>query len=28
MGIGIGGIEVMMESHKKMLESGPGRMLP
>jgi 3-oxoacyl-[acyl-carrier-protein] synthase II len=28
IGIGIGGIEVMMESHKKMLESGPGRMLP
>ncbi len=28
MGIGIGGIEVMMESHKKMLEAGPGRMLP
>ncbi|HUW41781.1 MAG TPA: beta-ketoacyl-ACP synthase II [Rectinemataceae bacterium] len=28
MGIGIGGLEVMMESHKKMLESGPGRMLP
>jgi len=28
MGIGIGGIEVMTESHKKMLESGPGRMFP
>ncbi len=28
MGIGIGGLEVMMESHKKMLEAGPGRMLP
>jgi 3-oxoacyl-[acyl-carrier-protein] synthase II len=28
LGIGIGGIEVMMESHKKMLEAGPGRMLP
>ncbi len=28
MGIGIGGIEIMMESHKKMLESGPGRMPP
>ena len=27
-GIGIGGIEIMMESHKKLLESGPGRMLP
>ena len=28
MGIGIGGIEVMMGSHKKMLESGPSRMPP
>jgi len=27
-GIGIGGIEVMMESHQKLLEAGPGRMLP
>jgi len=28
MGIGIGGIEIMMASHQKMLESGPGRMPP
>jgi 3-oxoacyl-[acyl-carrier-protein] synthase II len=28
MGIGIGGIEIMMASHSKMLESGPGRMPP
>jgi len=28
MGIGIGGIEALLESHKKMLEAGPGRMLP
>jgi 3-oxoacyl-[acyl-carrier-protein] synthase II len=28
MGIGIGGIEIILESHKKMLDSGPGRMLP
>ncbi len=28
MGIGIGGIEALLESHKKMLESGPSRMLP
>ena len=28
MGIGIGGIEVILASHKKMLESGPGRMAP
>jgi 3-oxoacyl-[acyl-carrier-protein] synthase II len=28
MGIGIGGIEALLESHKKMLESGAGRMLP
>ena len=28
MGIGIGGIEVILASHNKQLESGPGRMLP
>lgn len=28
MGNGIGGIEVTIESHKKLLESGPSRMLP
>jgi 3-oxoacyl-[acyl-carrier-protein] synthase II len=28
MGIGIGGIEALLESHCKQLESGPGRMLP
>jgi 3-oxoacyl-[acyl-carrier-protein] synthase II len=28
MGIGIGGIEIILESHKKLLDSGPGRMLP
>jgi 3-oxoacyl-[acyl-carrier-protein] synthase II len=28
MGIGIGGIEIILESHKKMLESGPSRMPP
>ena len=28
MGIGIGGIEALLESHKKLLEAGPGRMLP
>jgi 3-oxoacyl-[acyl-carrier-protein] synthase II len=28
LGNGIGGVEVLVESHKKMLESGPGRMLP
>jgi 3-oxoacyl-[acyl-carrier-protein] synthase II len=28
MGIGIGGIEALLESHKKMLEAGPGRMHP
>jgi 3-oxoacyl-[acyl-carrier-protein] synthase II len=28
LGNGIGGIEVLLESHKKMLESGPARMLP
>ena len=28
MGIGIGGIEALLESHKKLLESGPGRMHP
>ena len=28
MGIGIGGIEALLESHKKMLESGASRMLP
>lgn len=28
LGIGIGGIETLLESHKKMLESGPSRMLP
>lgn len=27
-GIGIGGIEALLESHKKLLEAGPGRMLP
>jgi len=28
LGNGIGGIEILLESHKKMLESGPARMLP
>ncbi|GAB1433002.1 beta-ketoacyl-ACP synthase II [Spirochaetota bacterium] len=28
LGNGIGGIEIFEESHKKLLESGPGRMLP
>jgi len=28
IGNGIGGIDVLLESHRKMLESGPGRMLP
>ncbi|MCX7024305.1 MAG: beta-ketoacyl-ACP synthase II [Spirochaetes bacterium] len=28
IGNGIGGIEIFSESHKKMLENGPGRMLP
>ena len=28
IGNGIGGIDVCLESHKKLLESGPGRMLP
>lgn len=28
VGNGIGGIDIFCESHKKMLESGPGRMLP
>jgi 3-oxoacyl-[acyl-carrier-protein] synthase II len=28
MGIGIGGIEALLESHKKLLESGAGRMPP
>jgi len=27
-GIGIGGIEIMMDSHEKLLQSGPGRMPP
>ena len=28
VGNGIGGIDVLLESHRKLLESGPGRMLP
>ena len=28
LGNGIGGIEVCLESHKKLLDAGPGRMLP
>lgn len=28
LGNGIGGIDVCLESHRKLLESGPGRMLP
>ncbi len=28
LGNGIGGIDVCLESHKKLLDSGPGRMLP
>ena len=28
LGNGIGGIDVMIESHKKLIEAGPGRMLP
>jgi 3-oxoacyl-[acyl-carrier-protein] synthase II len=28
LGNGIGGIETLLESHRKMIEAGPGRMLP
>jgi 3-oxoacyl-[acyl-carrier-protein] synthase II len=28
VGNGVGGIEVLLESHRKLLEAGPGRMLP